>query len=29
MQPDGRFFTSAYQAYGDGMWQLAQATVDA
>jgi hypothetical protein len=26
---DGRFVTSAYQAYGDRMWQLAQATVDA
>lgn len=29
MEPDGRFITSAYQAYGDRMWQLAQATMDA
>ena len=29
MEPDGRYVTSAYQAYGDRMWQLAQATVDA
>lgn len=29
IEPDGRFVTSAYQAYGDRMWQLAQATVDA
>lgn len=29
MEPDGRFVTSAYQAYGDRMLQLAQSTVDA